>query len=335
MKKATIYDVAARAGVSHQTVSRVLNNHPSLKPATREKVEKAIADLMYRPSQAARQLVTSKSEMIGMIVADTNLYGPTSIRNAMENEIRNDGYTATSVSFRQEDRDSWVEGVEHLRNINIEGLITVALPKAIVDEVAKRIPNAVLVVVHSEPSNKLDLVNIDNVQGGRIATDHLISLGHKKIFHVTGPKDAYESQMRQQGYEESMKEAKLKIQTIQGDWSIESGYKIGLKIAEMKDRPTAIFCANDHQTLGLLKALSLKKVRVPEDISIVGFDDIPESEFFSTSLTTVRQDFEELGKIAVTRLLSQLKEKQKPSLQLIEPTLIARDSTQQLKTGKR
>ena len=103
----------------------------------------------------------------------------------------------------------------------------------------------------------------------------------------------------------------------------------------MKDRPTAIFCANDHQTLGLLKALSLKKVRVPADISIVGFDDIPESEFFSTSLTTVRQDFEELGKIAVTRLLSQLKEKQKPSLQLIEPTLIARDSTQQLKTGKR
>lgn len=335
MKKATIYDVAARAQVSHQTVSRVLNNHPSLKPATRQKVEKAIADLMYRPSQAARQLVTSKSDMIGMIVADTNLYGPTSIRNAMENETRNDGYTVTSVSFRQEDRDSWIEGVEHLKNINIDGLITVALPKAIVEEVAKRIPSALLVVVHSEPSSKFDVVNIDNEIGGQIATDHLIALGHKRIAHVSGPKDSYESAMRQSGYEASMKKAKLKTEIIRGDWSIESGYKLGLQIADMKDRPTAIFCANDHQSLGLLKAFSQKKVRVPEDLSLVGFDDIPESEFFSTALTTVKQDFDELGKIAVTRLLSQLKEKKKPILQLVEPTLVTRDSTQQLKAGKK
>ena len=333
-KKANIYDVAKLAGVSHQTVSRVLNNHSSLKPATREKVEEAIAQLNYRPSQAARQLVTSKSGMIGLIVVDTNLFGPTSIRNAMENEARDDGYTVTSISVLQEDRDSWVEGIEHLKQLDIDGIITVALPLEIVKTIARAIPTATLVVVDSEPTKNLDVVNIDNVEGGRIATQKLIDLGHKEILHIAGLESSYEARMRRQGYEEAMTAAKLKPWVIQGNWSIDSGYEIGLKICESKKQPTAIFCANDHQSLGLLKALTQKGVQVPQDVSVIGFDDIPEAEFFVTSLTTVKQDFKELGKIAVNRLLAQMKEPVDRETVLIKPTLIKRDSTQALKGGK-
>ena len=333
-KKANIYDVAKLAGVSHQTVSRVLNNHASLKPATREKVEAAIAQLNYRPSQAARQLVTSKSGMIGLIVADTNLFGPTSIRNAMENEARDDGYTVTSISVLQENRDSWIEGIEHLKQLDIDGVITVALPLEIVKTIARAIPTATLVVVDSEPTSNLDLVNIDNVEGGRVATQKLIDLGHKEILHIAGLESSYEALMRRQGYEAAMTTAKLKPWVIQGDWSIDSGYEIGLKICEAKKQPTAIFCANDHQSLGLLKALTQKGVQVPEDISVVGFDDIPEAEFFVTSLTTLKQDFKELGKIAVNRLLAQMKEKAPLQTTLVRPTLIERDSTRALKGGK-
>lgn len=333
-KKANIYDVAKLAGVSHQTVSRVLNNHSSLKPTTREKVEDAIAQLKYRPSQAARQLVTSKSGMIGLIVVDTNLFGPTSIRNAMENEARDNGYTVTSISVLQEDRDSWVKGIEHLKQLDIDGIITVALPLEIVKTIARAIPTAVLVVVDTEPTNNLDVVNIDNFEGGLVATQKLIELGHKEILHIAGLKSSYEAGRRRLGYEKAMAVAKLKPWVAQGNWSIDSGYEVGLSICKGKKLPTAIFCANDHQSLGLLKALTQKGIQVPRDVSVVGFDDIPEAEFFVTSLTTVKQDFNELGKVAVNRLLAQLRERGSKETVLIKPTLIERDSTRAIKGGK-
>lgn len=333
-RKANIYDVAQLAEVSHQTVSRVLNNHPSVKPATREKVENAIAELKYRPNQAARQLVTSRSQMIGILIAGTELYGPWAILNAMEREARIEGYSVISISVLPDSPESWREGIEQLRNLDIDGVITIALSNQIVKEVEKSLASATIVIVDTEPSKKFDAVNIENYVGGKIATEHLIDLGHKNIVHVTGPSDGYEGQQRRRGYEDAMHEAKLKPDVLQGDWSIETGYEIGKEIVTRKVIPTAIFSSNDHLALGIMKALSEKKLRIPQDVSIVGFDNIPEAAYFSPALTTVHQDFDELGKLAINRMLIQLKEPTSHSALTIPPQLIVRESTQQLKAGK-
>lgn len=334
-KKANIYDVAKLAGVSHQTVSRVLNNHLSLKPSTRMKVEAAIKELEYRPNQAARQLVTSESRIIGLLVTGSELYGPSSILNAMERETRMAGYSVISISIVQESRESWREGIEQLRRLNIDGVITIALPRELITEVENAVPSAVLVVVDTEPSKKFDVVNIDNLAGGKMATEYLIELGHSRIMHVTGPANAYEARMRRLGYEQAMKDASLTPQVVEGDWSIKTGFTVGKTLSSMKQRPTAIFCANDHLALGVLKAFSQQDLLIPGDLSLIGFDDIPESAYFTPSLTTVKQDFDELGKFAINKMLSQLKESTKLETLMIKPQLIVRDSAQQLKAGRR
>lgn len=327
-KKANIYDVAERAGVSHQTVSRVLNNHSSLKPATREKVEKAIFELQYRPNQAARQLVTSQSRIIGILIAGTELYGPWAILNAMEQEARKEGYSVISISVLPDSPKSWQEGIDQLRNLNIDGAITIALPNALVKEVERSVTNATIVIVDAEPGKKFDAVNLDNESGGALATQHLIDLGHTEILHITGPIDGYEGKMRRKGYESAMVAAQLKPDVIEGDWSLSTGYKIGSEILSRKKYPSAIFTANDHLALGVIKALSEAKIRIPEDVSVVGFDNVPEAAYFSPSLTTISQNFDQLGNLAINRMLSQLKEPGKRETLMIEPELISRDSTQ-------
>lgn len=334
-KKANIYDVAKLAGVSHQTVSRVLNNHLSLKPSTRLKVEAAIKELEYRPNQAARQLVTSESRIIGLLVTGSELWGPSSILNAMEREARMAGYSVISISIVQESRESWREGIEQLRRLNIDGVITIALPRELIAEVESAVPSAVLVVVDTEPSRKFDVVNIDNLAGGKMATEYLIELGHSRILHITGPVRAYEAEMRRLGYEQAMKEASLTPQVVEGDWFIKTGFTVGMTLASMKQRPTAIFCANDHLALGVLKAFSQQGLQTPGDLSLIGFDDIPECAYFTPSLTTVKQDFDELGKLAINKMLSQLKESTKLETLMIKPQLIVRDSAQPLRIGKR
>jgi DNA-binding LacI/PurR family transcriptional regulator len=334
-KKSNIYDVANLAGVSHQTVSRVLNNHPNLKASTREKVEEAIRELKYRPNQAARQLVTSQSKLIGMLLTESELYGPSSILNAMEREARGAGYSVLSISIDADKPDSWREGIEQLSRLDIDGVITIALPMELVNEVAEALPSIALVVVDTEPSPSFDVINIDNIHGAKLATKYLQDLGHVEILHIAGPKQAYEAQMRKRGYESAMRGAGLRPEVILGDWSIERGFHIGESIANRTKLPTAIFCANDHLALGVLKALHLHKINVPEDISIIGFDDIPESNYFTPSLTTVKQDFTLLGQTAMSKVLTQLKEATTRETLMIKPMLIVKESTAQPRKKKR
>jgi len=333
-KKANIYDVAELAGVSHQTVSRVLNNHSSLKPETREKVERAIVQLEYRPNQAARQLVTSKSRLIGLLVSGTELYGPSGILKSIESEARTEGYFVVTISVLSREPKSWLGAIDQLRGLNIDGIITVALPREVIDEVERALPDAALVVVDTEPSKDFDVINIDNLNGGILATEHFISLGHEQIAHICGPESQYEAEQRKSGYLKVIKKAKLKPQILQGDWSTSIGLELGLELFSQKVPPTAVFCANDHLALGVIKAASLKGLRVPHDVSIIGFDDIPEAQFLIPSLTTVKQDFIELGKIVISRVLENLKGESSHETLLVQPTLTVRDSTAQL-TGKK
>ena len=334
-KKANIYDVAKLAGVSHQTVSRVLNNHSSLKPATREKVEKAITDLSYRPSQAARQLVTSQSRLIGVLIAEADLYGPASILSAMEKVARHEGYSIISIAVSAGSRESWREAIDQLRNLDIDGVMTIALPEQLVKEIENSLDGAAIVIVDSEPSKKFDVVNMDNIYGATIATQYLIDAGHTEILHVTGPENGYESNKRKTGYEKTMRNAGLKPQVIVGDWSIAKGFEVGEKVAKMKKRPTAVFCANDHLALGMIKAFSEARINVPGDISIIGFDNIPESSYLIPALTTVGQNFDELGNNAIEKMLLQLRAGSKKEAVMIKPALLLRNSTKEIKSGKR
>jgi DNA-binding LacI/PurR family transcriptional regulator len=334
-KKANIYDVAKLAGVSHQTVSRVLNNHSSLKPATREKVEKAITELSYRPNQAARQLVTSRSRLIGVLIAEADLYGPASILNAMEKVARQQGYSIISIAVSAGSRESWREAIDQLRNLSIEGVITIALPGEIVKEIENSLDGAIIVIVDSEPSKKFDVVNMDNIYGATIATQYLIDAGHTEILHVTGPEHGYEADKRKVGYESTMKAAGLKPQVIVGDWSIAKGFEAGVTVSKMKKRPTAVFCANDHLALGMIKAFNEAGIDVPGDISIIGFDNIPESGYLIPGLTTVNQSFDEIGNKAISRMLHQLSQESKKEAVMIKPALVLRSSTKEIKSGKR
>jgi len=334
-KKANIYDVAKLAGVSHQTVSRVLNNHSSLKPATREKVEQAIADLAYRPNQAARQLVTSKSRMIGVLIAESELFGPSSMLNAMQDVARKEGYSVISISVIAKSRDSWREGIEQLRNLDVDGVITIALHKDIVKEIERYLIGTTIVLIGSEPSQKFNVVNMDNVMGARLATQHLIDLGHTEIVHVSGPEKAYEAQMRRVGYEDAMKESGLIPKVFSGTWGIDSGYQAGKEIVGLKRLPTAIFCANDHSAIGVLRVLHDHDISVPDQMSVVGYDNIPEAEYLIPSLTTIRPNFNALGNAAIDKMLMQLRQGALNEAVMLKPEVIVRNSSGPIQSGKR
>ena len=187
----------------------------------------------------------------------------------------------------------------------------------------------------SEPSKKFDVVNMDNVYGATLATQYLIDAGHTEILHVTGPENGYEADKRKVGYETTMKNAKLKPEVIVGDWSIAKGFEAGVEVSKMKKRPTAVFCANDHLALGMIKAFNEAGIDVPGDISIIGFDNIPESSYLIPALTTVGQNFDELGNNAIEKMLLQLRKGSKKEAVMIKPALVLRSSTREIKSGKR
>jgi len=325
-KKANIYDVAALAGVSHQTVSRVLNDHPSIKPATRERVEEAIKSLAYRPNPAARQLVTAKSRIIGLLVGDTGLYGPAGMLNAMETQARAAGYFAFSVAVQADSRESWLNGIEHLGALHIEGMVTIALPRAIFADVKQRLKGIALMSIDTEGASDKLTVQVDNFEGGRLATQHLIGLGHKNIVHITGLSSSNEANERERGYLTAIESAGLKPNVVVGDWSSDTGYSIASSLDFDSNEVTAVFCANDHLALGVLKALSKRGITVPDRVSVMGFDDVPESAYFQPGLTTVKQDFKALGAMAMEHLLAQLNNVPDRADQVLTPVLVVRES---------
>jgi len=329
-KKPNIYNVAALAGVSHQTVSRVINNHHSIRPETRQRVERAMAKLGYTPNPAARSLVTSRSRIIGMLVADSVLYGPTGMLSAMERRARDAGYFAVTVGVRADSEESWAEGIAHLLRLNPEGFAVIALPKGAGKTLAKASNGKPMVAIDADGAAAKWTVGIDNFVGGGIATEHLKSLGHKRVLHIVGLESSFEAQERKRGYESSMRASDLEPITIQGDWDTETGFKIGIDLNLDMLGVTAIFAGNDQLALGLLKAFRIRGIEVPKDLSMIGFDDIPEAPYFVPPLTTVRQDFNKLGDIAIKLLIGQMNGGPEEQPEKVLPELIIRESTAKL-----
>jgi DNA-binding LacI/PurR family transcriptional regulator len=299
-------DVAREAGVSHQTVSRVLNNHPNVRPGTRARVEEAINRLGYRRNLAARALVTKRSRMLGVVSFDTTLYGPASTIYGIEQAARTAGYFVSIVSLKTLDVDSVRDAIDYLSEQGVDGVVVVA-PRRSAGPALESLPSGTpAVAVEGTHRNDVSVVCIDQIEGARLATRHLLELGHETVHHVSGPADWLETEGRLEGWRSALEEAGRPVpEPLPGDWSPHAGYEAGRILAAM-DGVTAVFAANDQMALGVLRALSEEGVKVPDQISVVGFDDIPESAFFSPPLTTVRQDFDQVGRHCIEVLLRQI-----------------------------
>lgn len=327
-RAASMYDVARLAGVSHQTVSRVLNGHESLREETKAKVLKAMAQLNYRPNRAARTLATSKTNIIGVLASDANQFGPASLSQAIDTEARAAGYFVVSASIAEVSKASIADAVSHLLELSIEALVVIAPQATVLDVVKPMAGNIPLVTIDSTERSDVFSVAVDNYQGARLATKHLIELGHKKIIHVTGPKGWVEAASRIQGFKDEMAAHGLPAsEPIEGDWTANTGYELGKTLATGKRNFTAIFVANDQMAIGILHAFHDAKISIPNQVSIVGFDDLPEAAHIEPPLTTVRQDFNEVGKRAVALLLDELSGATNIRRERIIPKLKVRKST--------
>jgi DNA-binding LacI/PurR family transcriptional regulator len=326
-KQPNIYDVARLAAVSHQTVSRVINNYKGMKPETRERVEQAMETLGYRPNLAARALVTSKSNIVGILASGTDFTGPATTVHKMEKAARRGGYFAVTASIDPESPASVLEGIDYLQKLGIEGLVVVTPQTTAVDIARDKLRSIPVITIDSMYRMDEQAVSMDNFAGATSATNHLIELGHTRIVHVSGPKLWFESNARISGYSSAMLNAALVPNIIDGDWTIDSGYRIGMQLKIDSPLTTAIFAANDYLALGLMHAFRLRGIPVPERVSIVGFDDLPETPYYSPPLTTVRQDFESLGTKAMELLLDKISGHRHLGHDRLIPDLIVRDST--------
>jgi DNA-binding LacI/PurR family transcriptional regulator len=322
-------DVARLAGVSHQTVSRVINGSPQVRDATRERVLAAMRSLDYRPNSAARTLVTGRSHTLGVVSFDTTLYGPASTLYAIERAAHDAGYFITIVSLEALDRASVLSAVERLRMLGVDGILVIA-PLAGAAEALVDLPRDLPVVaVEAGPSGALPVVAVDQLAGATLATRHLLELGHATVAHISGPLDFLEAAQRIEGWRETLEAAGAEVPDVMvGDWSPRSGYELGRRLVRGGD-VSAIFVGNDQMALGVLRALHEADIEIPGRVSVVGFDDIPEAQYFTPPLTTVRQDFGEIGRTSLRLMLAMMDGdgEAPPSPPLVAPELVLRSST--------
>jgi DNA-binding LacI/PurR family transcriptional regulator len=319
-------DVARLAGVSHQTVSRVLNDHPNVRPPTRDKVLAAIRELAYRPNAAARTLVTRRTHTLGVISFDTMLYGPASMLYGFE-RAAHDTYFVSVASLPALDRRSMLDAVDRFLGQGVEGIMVIATQDTAVAALGHVLVKVPLVAVGCGTKAAVTSVAIDNEAGAYAATRYLLSLGHRTVHHVAGTSSHLDAQERVDGWRRALEEAGApRPDLLVGDWSASSGYKMGRELAADPEL-TAIFCGNDTMALGVMRALAERGLRVPRDVSIVGFDDVPDAGFYTPPLTTVRQDFGEVGRRALGTLIDRMSGAIESGLRVrIAPELIIRAS---------
>ena len=323
----SIRDVARLSGVSHQTVSRVLNNHPSIKPSTKARVLQVMEELQYRPNRAARALSRGRSRTIGILSASSDQYGPASSIAAIQNAAREAGYYVNTANLASGDRASIEEALNHLMLQAVEGIVVIAPQVRVFDALEQLSIDVPYVTLQS--TGRLDdhALSVDQIAGARLATRHLIDLGHRNIYHLAGPQDWIEAEARMRGFLDEMGARDVPTTApILGDWTADFGYHAGRELLRVRDF-TAIFSSNDQMALGLIHAAREAGLDVPGDLSVVGFDDIPEAAHFWPPLTTVRQDFPELGRRCIALLLSSLGGEAEGYPGTIVPELIVRAST--------
>ena len=320
-------DVAARAGVSVMTVSRVINDYPGVREETRARVQMVIDSLGYRSNTAARTLAGGRSRIIGVIGVETSYFGPSHTIFGIEAAARSRDHFVNLVTLREVSPREMRAGLAHLRDVHVDGAIVLAPSQDAVDALTSAEAQMPVVIVSGGDLPGHNTVAFDQDCGARLATRHLLGLGHQTVHHVRGPRRWLEADAREAGWRAESKEQGARCpRPLVGDWSPQSGYRQGLRLVD-DPTVTAVFVANDQMAMGVLLACAESGRRVPEDISVVGFDDTPESAYCIPPLTTIRQDFSALGREAVQSLLRHIEGTAETEHVEIPPTLEVRRST--------
>ncbi len=321
-KRVSMADVAALARVSGQTVSRVVNSSPRVDPQTRARVEQAMQRLGYTPHRAARALRTGRTHTIGLVVSTLATVGNSRMLQAVADAAASHGYALTVVSAGADIAAAF----ERLRDQGVDGAIVLneatelargATPPADLE----------LVIVDSPREDRFRIVQTDHAAGARAATEHLLTLGHATVHHLAGPADSFAAAERERGWRETLAAAgAIVAEPVRGDWSSASGHAAGAALAA-DPAVTAIFAANDQMALGLLRSLGEHGRDVPGEVSVVGFDDVPDAADYRPPLTTVRQDFDALGGRAFAALVEGIERSAVRSAELVPTRLVERASS--------
>ncbi len=337
-QRVTMRQVAEEAGVSIQTVSRVINDRPDVAPETRQQVLDIINRLGYRPSNIARSLIQGRSCTLGVVGYGLEYFGPSRVLVGIEHQASAMGYSLLLSLLRQPENGD-VRVLHDMLAHHVDGIIW-AVPEIGHNRnwVSEEIPGFAVPIVFLDMQSRPDLsiVNVDNRIGGRLATKHILDQGYRHIGLITGPQDWWAARQRERGWRDALEEAGLRADDnliVEGNWSAASGEKGLLQLLQQSPEMEAVFACNDQMALGALKAARKNGLNVPEDLAVVGLDDIPEAAFFCPPLTTVRQDLDELGRSAVQELGRLIEASQQndvdaePETIWLQPELVIRESS--------
>lgn len=337
-KRVTIKQVAREAGVSTQTVSRVINERPDVASETRHRVQRVIEHLGYQPSALARSLIHQRSFTLGVVTAGLKYIGPSRTLNGIAEKAEEMGYALLIKelpNFRPNDVQPLINS---LLARQVDGIIW-AVPEVgnNRDWLQDRLPVLAvpMIFLTMQPRPGLSIVSVDNYLGGRMATEHLLKQGYRRIGHISGPLDWWEARQRKEGWQDALVEAGISISEkhwIEGNWSPASGDKAIRELTDQYPGMNAVFVANDQMALSVLQFACQTGLQVPQDLAVVGFDGIPESAYFWPPLTTVYQDQHTLGCTAVQELvriveLGREEAEAAPKTMLFQPELIVRASS--------
>ncbi|WP_346767868.1 LacI family DNA-binding transcriptional regulator [Knoellia koreensis] len=328
-RRASMADVARLAGVSAQTVSRVSNGEPNVVDTTRETVLRAMAELGYRPNSAARALKRGAFRAIGVITFTLATTGNVRTLEGIVASAAAQDHAVTLIPVDAPTQDAVRGAFTRAGELAVDAVIAIMETHLVGDAPAFFPPGVKVVVADSDDAgDRHPVVDTDQRAGARAAVEHLLGLGHATVHHVAGPEHSYAAQRRRDAWRATLEAAGRPVPgVLHGDWSPESGYALGLRLAE-DPSCTAVFAANDQMALGILRAMHDRGRRVPDEVSVVGFDDVPEAASFIPPLTTIRQDFEQIGALCVERVLGQVRGDGPATGTTLVPTeLVVREST--------
>lgn len=325
-RPATVHDVARHAGVSAQTVSRLLKG-VTVRPVTAKRVQDAITDLNYRPNLAARTLRTRRSSIIGAVAHEMFEYGPSRLLRGAALAAREAGYSLNVVGVNGTDRDAIESVLEIFQAQRVAGVLAITLTDEIREAVAGRASDIPVLI---DPVEAAGGPSTMNEAGAALVAAHLIASGHRHIGIVEGPSTWLPARQRTHGFRAAVERAGGRCTTIgEGDWSAISGERAALAFA-MDSGVSAVFCANDAMAFGFIAGLRSRNIDVPAHVSVVGFDDVPESRFFYPALTSLRPDYEAQGRLAFSTLLTVVEGTAAERLDTPPPLLLVeRDSVRQ------
>jgi DNA-binding LacI/PurR family transcriptional regulator len=316
MRRVSMADVAARAGVSGQTVSRVVNGSPRVEASTRARVEAAMAETGYRPNRAARALRTGRTQTLGLIVSPLATAENSRMLEALAESSAARGYALTVVAIG---RESLRRAFERLEDQGVDGVV-------VLNEAAPSLPDVVpprglrVIGVDAAPLPGMTSLETDHAAGARAATEYLLELGHATVWHLAGREGSHTARARESGWRAALQAAGVEAPPpVRGDGSASSGYAAASAFATA----TAVFCASDPMALGLLRGLAEAGRAVPAEVSVIGFDDLDDAAHYQPPLTTVRQYFDVLAERAVAALVAEIEDAVPMPPRILVPAILA------------